>query len=162
MRFSAATQTFLLELLCSSCRSGCTALTTAAVTTAVTARRFSSPITSTPDSVLGTLRRSGPGRATWASSAAPSSPTPTEVSVLADRFPSAHSVRYGDTNMASVFPKQRDMTLCSWSELWRRPWSWGEWGTIPSTSRPPSSAPTRASWSGRSRSKLLICVVFHK
>lgn len=92
MRFSAATQTFLLELLCSSCRSGCTALTTAAVTTAVTARRFSSPITSTPDSVLGTLRRSGPGRATWASSAAPSSPTPTEVSVLADRFPSAHSL----------------------------------------------------------------------
>lgn len=30
---------------------------------------------------------------------------------------------YSGANMASVFPDQRDMTPCSWWELWRRPWS---------------------------------------
>lgn len=117
----------ILMFFCSSCRSGCTALITAAVTTAVTARRFSSLITSTPDSVLETLRRSGPGRATWASSAAPSSPTPTEVSFRSDydvsSLPAAPAPTWPLSLSLSAVSQQRDTTLCSWWELWRRPWS---------------------------------------
>lgn len=134
-------------------------LTTAAVTTAVTVRRFSSPITSTPDSVLGTLRRSGPGQATWAFFDALSSQTPTEVILLSmSCVPTLNhlvlSQFYTSNNRwDSLFLlfKQRDMMLCSWWELWRRPWSCGGWGTIPSTSRHQSSVHTRASWSGRTQ-----------